>query len=55
MISSIPQIVVFNGWRLAPHCWRTFLLRPVRIEQVPGRWICVSVFGVAIFFLERRP
>lgn len=42
-------LAVSNGWLVAPHCWRTFLLRPVQVEHTPG-WTCVTVLGVAVFF-----
>jgi hypothetical protein len=39
-----------NGWKEAPHCWKTFLLRPVRVDRAPGSWISLSVVGLVWFF-----
>ena len=39
---------VTNGWRFAPHCWKHYLLRPLRFEKTPV-WVCISVVGFAIF------
>jgi hypothetical protein len=50
----IQKIVVTNGWIVAPHCWPTYLLRPVRVDETWG-WTCVSVLGVAVFFVKARP
>ncbi|GEM_PF-3245165 len=47
-------MIVMNGWKLAPHCWRTFLLRPFRVDRAPPRWVCVSLCGFVFFFEERR-
>jgi hypothetical protein len=41
-----------NGWIECPQCWRTFLLRPVRINRAPG-WLSVSVLGFVAFFARR--
>lgn len=46
---------VLNGWKVAPHCWKTYLLRPVIINRAPGQWVSVSVFGFVVFFEEQRP
>ena len=43
-------ICFMNGWIEAPHCWKTFLGRPVRVERVPGAWISVSIVGLVWFF-----
>lgn len=42
-----------NGWMLAPHCWRSFLARPVALDQGPG-WISITVLGFVVF-LKREP
>jgi hypothetical protein len=42
-------MIVMNGWKFAPHCWRTFLLRPIRVERTPFWW-AVDLFGFAFFF-----
>lgn len=28
-------IAVMNGWADAPHCWRYFLRRPLRVQREP--------------------
>jgi hypothetical protein len=42
-------VSVMNGWEDAPHCWRIYLTKPIRIDRTPC-WISVSVFGFAFFF-----
>jgi hypothetical protein len=44
--------LILNGWREAPHCWRYYLRRPVRVERVPGQWTSLSLFGFVFFFGE---
>lgn len=47
------SIDVMNGWKAAPHCWKTYLTRPIKFESTPI-WFCVSFFGFAIFFCPEK-
>ncbi len=40
---------MMNGWKQAPHCWKTFIALPIRIDRTP-RWTSISLFGVVFFF-----
>lgn len=42
-------IGTMNGWKEAPHCWKTHLTRPLVIDRTPA-WVSVSVFGFVVFF-----
>ena len=28
-------IATINGWKTTPHCWRHFLLNPLRVQREP--------------------
>jgi hypothetical protein len=41
------QFVFVNGWKHAPHCWRTFLTRPFRREVCPY-YTTYTILGIVI-------
>lgn len=43
-------IGVMNGWRDAPHLWWRFILLPLGMDNIPGHWRSVSLFGFTFFF-----
>lgn len=46
-------LAMMNGWKLAPHEWRTFLFKPIMINKLIENgegWFSVSVFGFIFFF-----
>jgi hypothetical protein len=42
-------IAFINGWIIAPHCWKQYLLKPIQIDQAK-EWTAVSVFGFFMYF-----
>jgi hypothetical protein len=43
-------MVVMNGWKEAPHCWRQYWR--VSRDDVPGCWVSWSFLGFTVFFLK---
>lgn len=49
-------LAFMNGWKMAPHQWRIYLTRPVKIDTAPWRdagWISISMVGIVIFICRR--
>jgi hypothetical protein len=45
----LKPIAFQNGWIFAPHCWKTYLMIPIRIDRTPS-WTAVSVFGFVTYW-----
>lgn len=43
------KVQTMNGWKLAPHCWKTYLANPIWFDRTPA-WVSVSLFGFVLYF-----
>lgn len=34
-----------NGWREAPHCWKTFVLKPISYTHIPKHSFSLQIVG----------
>lgn len=39
---------IVNGWKIAPHQWKRYLLKPLIIDKTPI-YLSIDLFGFVLF------